>query len=245
MFSARLVALLLVLAPCLNGVVSFALDADLGDQDYRALQLQQATGVSIEGDGRKWYSRIQSTFKGINLQRCSKRLNTPKEGSSCSKKAKTCFFGNQACLGLDSHPATKCYCNGDGINRGNWSCGEEQCPQEIAIPNDHCGCDACTCCCVSQTCSCCNKCDQAVVSAHDAFLKAVAVTPVGTVEAPPQEIVVANDHCGCDACTCCCVSQTCSCCNKCDQAVVSAHDAFLKAMTIAKDTAVSDMTPMN
>jgi hypothetical protein len=26
---------------------------------------------------------------------------------------------------------------------------------------------------------------------------------------------------------------------------VSAHDAFLKAMTIAKDTAVSDMTPMN
>ena len=70
-----------------------------------------------------WFKRISATFDGVNLQKCSKKSKAPKNNANCSKKPKTCYFGNQDCLGVGPHPETKCVCSAK-----TWKCETETCP---------------------------------------------------------------------------------------------------------------------
>ena len=70
-----------------------------------------------------WWDRISTEFDGINLQKCNKQSEAPDNGSRCSKKPTTCFFGTQDCDGIGAHPRTKCFCDGN-----QWQCKVETCP---------------------------------------------------------------------------------------------------------------------
>lgn len=70
-----------------------------------------------------WFKRISATFDGVNLQKCSKKPKAPQNNDPCSKKPKTCFFGNQDCPGVGPHPETKCVCTSK-----TWKCEAETCP---------------------------------------------------------------------------------------------------------------------
>jgi hypothetical protein len=51
-----------------------------------------------------------------------------------------------------------------------------------ALRSSHCGCDACTCCCVTSTCDCCGKCDSSTLNAN------INIAAVSTEPAAPSPL---------------------------------------------------------
>ena len=84
-----------------------------------------------------WFQRISASFVGVNLQKCIKRSKAPANGTKCSRKAKTCYFGNQDCAGVGPHPLTKCVCSSQ-----TWKCEAETCPSVITPDVSANGCTA-------------------------------------------------------------------------------------------------------
>jgi len=85
-----------------------------------------------------WWSRIASTFDGVNLARCEQKIDPPANGAKCPKVPKTCFFGTQDCDGYGAHPKVMCFCDGSAGSR-TWKCSEEKCP---VFPPPSSGCTA-------------------------------------------------------------------------------------------------------
>lgn len=78
----------------------------------------------IEGAPAPWWNQVSQSFQGENLKMCFNRNGVaPAEGSLCSKKTKTCYFGRQACAASGQIQPTKhCLCRGK-----TWSCEEIGC----------------------------------------------------------------------------------------------------------------------
>lgn len=77
-----------------------------------------------------WWDTISETHEGDDLKRCYKRQNPPTVGTTCAKRAKTCYWGDQPC-GIDGsipYPTTTCHCDGENGLRGTWSCEPVVCP---------------------------------------------------------------------------------------------------------------------
>ena len=107
-----------------------------GNEGLLSRELLQSVGV--KNAEPRWWSRISSTFKGVNLKKCEKKSNPPTNGSKCSKDSKTCFFGTQDCDGYGAHPQTMCYCDGKSGSQ-TWNCTVEKCP---VFPPPSSGCTA-------------------------------------------------------------------------------------------------------
>lgn len=96
---------------------------------------QCGEGEICKGNGKcvndavpQWTLRaIPKESMGENVKSCSKRENkAPKHGEKCSKKIKTCFFGNQECSVLPWFPETRCTCK-----KAKWVCTQMACPASI------------------------------------------------------------------------------------------------------------------
>jgi hypothetical protein len=60
----------------------------------------------------------------------------PEQNDKCSRNAKTCFFGSQACPYVGEFPMKKCFCGGVEGTR-TWDCIDTVCPSEelgLGIP---------------------------------------------------------------------------------------------------------------
>lgn len=88
--------------------------------------LPSSTLAPFDGDP-DWWHRVSDQFTGVNLRRCQTRGGVaPVNGSGCSRKPKTCYFGTQQCA-VGASPITRCYC--DGIQgKKSWNCGPVGCP---------------------------------------------------------------------------------------------------------------------
>lgn len=86
-------------------------------------------GSCIRANGEPlWWNLIQQKFTGVGLQRCKGFGNVPPaNGTKCSKKPKTCFFGDQECQGIGPFPRRRCKCRG-----GTWKCDKDLvCPTTL------------------------------------------------------------------------------------------------------------------
>lgn len=78
-----------------------------------------------------WWEAVQEANGSQDLKACFKRQFPPTQGSSCSKKRKICYFGEQSCSAPvnGAFPTSKCTCNGTGGRvKGVWDCKPEACP---------------------------------------------------------------------------------------------------------------------
>lgn len=77
-----------------------------------------------------WWPLIESTSNVKDLHRCRKRTQPPAHGEKCSRKPKTCFFGEQQCKDGTPYPDTICVCRFK-----TWECAEiVLCPTDDVAP---------------------------------------------------------------------------------------------------------------
>lgn len=104
-----------------------AVFADLDDEINSQLSLLFEEPAPFNWVEPAWYPRYNTDG---TVSRCHKRDSAPFEGQTCSRNAKTCYFGDQQCPDGLLHPVQKCHCPGSpgSMDGGNWDCTATNCP---------------------------------------------------------------------------------------------------------------------